>query len=628
MSKQSGRLKMKKSEIEVNETPGHTPELKAELALQIAELAPEAFLDGKLDLEKFRELLGEDITEDRERFGLFWPGKKKALRSAQDPTAATLRPNFTLSKSWETTKNIFIEGDNLEVLKILQRNYHGKIKMIYIDPPYNTGKDFIYPDNFKEGLENYLEWTKQVNEQGKKLTTNGETEGRYHSNWLNMMYPRLKLARNLLTEDGIIFISIDDHEVAHLRKLGDEIFGEDNFAGQLIWKKGGTGKNDSQFAVVEHEYVLAYARRAAAAGFGVDPEGTVTTSYNREDEKGRYSLVRLDSKTLGYVPTLDFEISDPTGKKYVPEQPEGKKQVARWRWGKEKVKNEYELLVFENGFVYTKNYESAGARPRSLMTDERFGVTRTGKAEAEAALGQTGVFDFPKPVRLIQHLIRITTGENDLVLDFFAGSGTTAQAVMDQNAIDGGTRNFMLVQLPEPTPEDSEARSLGYATISEISRARIIGAGLKLESQISVNSLDTGFRSYSLSDTNFVQWRITSEIETKALEQHILDLRESASDVASPEALLVEILLKQGYSLTEEIGKIKVLDLELMSVGNNVVFAYLDESKKPTILQLRAALDLNPAKFIILEDVLNGDDEFKTNLTQECKSRKIELWTA
>ena len=199
---------------------------------------------------------------------------------------------------------------------------------------------------------------------------------------------------------------------------------------------------------------------------------------------------------------------------------------------------------------------------------------------------------------------------------------------MDQNAIDGGTRNFMLVQLPEPTPEDSEARSLGYATISEISRARIIGAGLKLESQISVNSLDTGFRSYSLSDTNFVQWRITSEIETKALEQHILDLRESASDVASPEALLVEILLKQGYSLTEEIGKIKVLDLELMSVGNNVVFAYLDESKKPTILQLRAALDLNPAKFIILEDVLNGDDEFKTNLAQECKSRKIELWTA
>jgi adenine-specific DNA-methyltransferase len=338
--------------------------------------------------------------------------------------------------------------------------------------------------------------------------------------------------------------------------------------------------------------------------------------------------VRLDSKTLGYVPTLDFEIVDPNGQKYLPEQPEGKKQVARWRWGKEKVTNEFESLVFENGYVYTKNYESVGARPRSLMTDERFGVTRTGRAEAEAALGQTGVFDFPKPVRLIQHLIRITTGTGDLVLDFFAGSGTTAQAVMDQNAIDGGIRKFILVQLPEPTPEDSEARALGYLNIAQISRARIIGAGMKLESQMNAQDIDTGFRYYSLSDTNFAMWRITSDIETKAIEQHILNLRESADDGASPEALLMEILLKQGYSLSEDLGHLTVLDLELMTVGDNVVIAYLDESKKPTSLQIRAALDLNPAKFIILEDVLNGDDEFKTNLSQECKSRKIELWTA
>ena len=619
---------MKKFESEIKETPRSTPELKTELAFQISSLAPEAFLEGKIDFDKLKELLGEDISEDRERFGLFWPGKKRALRSAQDATAATLKPNKSLSKNWEITKNVFIEGDNLEALKILQRNYHGKIKMIYIDPPYNTGKDFIYPDNFKEGLENYLEWTKQVNEQGKKISTNAESEGRYHSNWLNMMYPRLKLARNLLAEDGIIFISIDDHEVAHLRKLGDEIFGEDNFAGQLIWKKGGTGKNDSQFAVVEHEYVLAYARRADAAGFGVDPEGTVTTSYNREDAEGRYSLVRLDSKTLGYVPTLDFEIVDLKGQRYSPEQPEGKKQVARWRWGQEKVKNDFESLVFENGYVYTKNYESVGARPRSLMTDERFGVTRTGKAEAEAAIGQTGVFDFPKPVRLIQHLIRIATGTDDLILDFFAGSGTTAQAVMDQNALDGGNRKFILVQLPEPTPEDSEARTLGYSNISEISRARIIGAGSKLESQIGAHDIDTGFRAYSLSDTNFAQWRMTSDVDAKALEQHILDLRESTDDTATPEALLMEILLKQGYSLSEDIGQITVLELELMTVGNNVVLAYLDEKKKPNNAQIRAALDLNPAKFIILEDVLNGDDEFKTNLSQECKSRKIELWTA
>ena len=619
---------MKKSEIEVNETPGNTPELKTELARQISGLAPEAFLDGKVDFEKLKELLGEDVSEDRERFGLFWPGKKKALRSAQDPTAATLKPNISKSKNWESTKNIFVEGDNLEVLKILQRNYHGKIKMIYIDPPYNTGKDFIYPDNFKEGLENYLEWTKQVNEDGKKISTNSESEGRYHSNWLNMMYPRLKLARNLLTEDGLIFISIDDHEVAHLRKLGDEIFGEDNFAGQLIWRKGGTGKNDSQFAVVEHEYVIVYARRAEFAEFGLDTEGSVTTSYNLEDEIGKYSLVRLDMQNLQYSPALDYVLIGPRGEEYKLQHKNPDRPNAIWRWSKERVQREMDLLVFKEGKVYTKNYAKDGAKVRSLLIDERFGVTRTGKAEAEAAIGASGVFDFPKPVRLIQHLVRIGSSPDSLILDFFAGSGTTAQAVMDQNALDNGNRRFLLVQLPEPTPEESEARALGYKNIAEVSRARIVGAGKKIEEQLSGADVDTGFRAYSLSDTNFMQWRMTSDADPKALEQHMLDLRENADDSASPETLLVEILLKQGYSLSEDIRQISVLELDLMTVGNNVVLAYLDKGKKPSRTQLQAALDLNPAKFIILEDVLNGDDELKTNLFQECKARKIELWTA
>lgn len=619
---------MSNPEIEIYETAGHTPDLKTRLAIEISSMAPEVFADGKVDFEKIKELLGDDISEDKERFGLFWPGKRRALRAAQEPTPATLRPNLENSKNWDATQNIFIEGDNLEVLKILQKNYHGKVRMIYIDPPYNTGKDFVYPDNFKEGLENYLEWTKQVNEEGKRLSTNSDSEGRYHSNWLNMMYPRLKLARNLLTDNGIIFISIDDHEIAHLRKLCDEIFGEDNFAGQLIWKKGGTGKNDSQFAVVEHEYVLAYARRAASAGFSIDPEGTVTTSYNREDSKGRYSLVRLDSKTLGYVASLDFEIVDHEGRKYLPEQPEGKQELARWRWSKEKVKNEFDSLVFEKGFVYTKNYESVGSRPRSLMIDERFGVTRTGKAEAEAAIGETGVFDFPKPVRLIQHLVRIASDPDDLVLDFFAGSGTTAQAVMEQNLLDGGNRKYILVQLPEPTPEDSQARALGYLNISDVSRARILGAGKQIDEKLSGDRVDTGFRYYSLTDTNFSQWRVTSNIEQTALEQHILDLRESAADNADVESLLTEILLKQGYSLTESLGKIQLDGLSYMTVGGNVVLAYLNEHLKPTLSQLKVVLDLKPARFIILEDAINGDDELKTNLFQECKSRGIELWTA
>ncbi|MDK8761186.1 site-specific DNA-methyltransferase [Corynebacterium pseudodiphtheriticum] len=226
----------------IKEVPGSSPEFRTELAEQIAELVPEAIADGKIDVEKLKELLEGDASDTSERFGLFWPGKKRAMRAAQTPTTATLRPDKENSKDWDATKNVFIEGDNLEVLKILQKHYHGKIKMIYIDPPYNTGNDFVYPDNYKEGLETYLAWSKQVNEDGKKLSSNSESEGRYHSNWLNMMYPRLKLARNLLTNDGVIFVSIDDHEVAQLRRIMDEIFGETNFVAQIVWEKVHTRK--------------------------------------------------------------------------------------------------------------------------------------------------------------------------------------------------------------------------------------------------------------------------------------------------------------------------------------------------------------------------------------------------
>lgn len=243
---------------ENHETPSITPNFQTELAAQLADLIPEAIADGKVDVEKLKELLGSDTADASERFGLFWPGKKRALRAAQEPTTATLKPDFENSKDWDTTQNVFVEGDNLEVLKILQKHYHAKIKLIYIDPPYNTGKDFVYPDNYKEGLDTYLEWTRQVNEEGKKVSTNAETEGRYHSNWLNMMYPRLKLARNLLTDDGVVFISIDDNEVAHLRKMCDEVFGEQNFVASVVWQGG--RKNDSRYVSVGHDYILIYVR--------------------------------------------------------------------------------------------------------------------------------------------------------------------------------------------------------------------------------------------------------------------------------------------------------------------------------------------------------------------------------
>ena len=290
-----------------------------------------------------------------------------------------------------------------------------------------------------------------------------------------MMLPRLIMARDFLAQHGFIFISIGENEVANLRKVADEVFGEDCFAGQLIWKKAGTGKNDSKYAVVEHEYVLVYAKSPDNPGFNIDLEQATTTKYNHEDHHGRYSLVRLDSKTLGYIPSLDFPIIGPDGHEYRPEQPETQSRVARWRWSKDKVRENFDQLVFRRGFVYTKNYSKSGARPRSILDGERFGVTRTGRKDAEQALGIKGVFDFPKPVRLIKHLIHLGASKDAIVLDFFAGSGTTGQAVHELNLQDGGNRRFHLIQLDEPTVPGGPAHRAGFNDIAEICQARLRG---------------------------------------------------------------------------------------------------------------------------------------------------------
>ena len=449
-----------------------------------------------------------------------------------------------------------------------------------------------------------------------------------------MMYPRLKLARNLLTDDGVIFISIDDNEQEHLKRIAVEIFGESNFIGQFVWKKGGTGKNDSSFAVTEHEYVLAFARNSIFAHFDLDPDGTVTTSYNQEDEHGKYSLVRLDMQNLQYSSSLDYELEGPDGTIYKLTHKNPSKPNAIWRWSKERVRDEIGSLVFKDGKVYTKNYAKSGAKSRSLLVEERFGVTRTGGADAEKAMGVAGVFDFPKPVRLIQYFLNLVTSGNDLVLDFFAGSGTTGQAVIDLNGRDGGKRNYILVQLPEPTGEDSLARELGFSNIADISRERIrrAGAAIVAEREGQLDSgekpLDVGFRSYKLNASNFAKWQVTSDVEAGKLGEHLLSLRSSADDDATPDDLLTEVLLKQGYSLTEQISKIDIAGLEIHSVGDGLVLAYLNEHVKPALEQFRAVVDAGPSRLIVLEDAYQGDDQLKTNLEQLCKSKSIELWRA
>lgn len=614
------------------DVPSSSPDFRTHLAKELARLAPEIMADGKLNVNRLAEMLGDDTASGNERFGLVWPGKREAQYLAQTPSTATLIPDRENSIEWESSENVFIEGDNLEVLKVLQKHYYGKIKMIYIDPPYNTGKDFVYADDFRDGVQSYLEWTKQVMEAGK-TSSNAETAGRYHSNWLNMMYPRLKLARNLLTQDGMIFISIDDVEQPRLRMLCDEIFGDANFVSELIWKKGGTGKNDSRFAITEHEYILVYAKNIEFASFGLDRYGETTTQYNYSDEHGDYSLVRLDQQNLQYSASLDYDLVGPDGAIYRLSHKNPQAPNATWRWSREKVAECMDQLVFKNGNVYTKNYKKSGVKVRSLLAGNTFGVTRTGKKEAEDALGIAGVFDFPKPARLVKYLVSIATEphSHDLILDFFAGSGTTAQSVYELNAEDAGNRRVVLVQIPEPTPEGSTASKSGFRTLSEVARARIAGSGANISRESGDDlcppdkAMDLGFRAYKLAETNFQKWRVRADIDEEQLGDLFEAARDSANDEASPEDLFAETLIKLGFSLTENYVQTNIAGLDVFSVEEGLVLGYFNEHLKPSLEQLRELVDATKVRFIVLEDAFQGDDELKTNLVQLCKTRGIDL---
>lgn len=632
---------------DINETPSTTPDFRTELAAQLAELVPEAIADGKVDVTKLTELLAEDAGSESERFGLFWPGKRRALKAAQEPTTATLKPCPDLSKDWDTTQNVLIEGDNLEVLKILQRHYHGKIKMIYIDPPYNTGKDFVYPDNYKEGLQTYLEFTKQVDEGGRKLSTNSESEGRYHSNWLNMMYPRLKLARNLLTDDGVILISIDDNELDNLIKAANEVFGEANHVTTFIWKNKTGGGNDAKDVTSEHEYCLLYARNinwVTKLVTDVDNAETYTQRDEYVDERGPYKTEALYRSSLRYSESLFYPIEAPDGSTILPNDssPESTKHI--WRWSKNTFQQKLgegrvEFKKTANGWrVFSKQYllqdDDGNPRTKGVRTVLDHVGSRRGTEEVKALFGGKKLFDYPKPVDYLKYYVKATTSSDDTVLDFFSGSASTAHAVMLLNAEDGGHRRHVQVQLPEPTEDGSAAHDAGYKTIADLARRRIDLAGDKIKAELDgqltdrEQALDIGYRTYKLVDTNFTKWRVSSDVESDALEQHLLDLRDSSDDEATADDLLTEILLKQGHSLTKRAETADVAGLDVRSVGENLLLAYLDEHTKPTLEQLRALVDAAGAKIVVLEDAFQGDDELKTNMVQLCKTKNIELWTA
>ncbi|EFP58578.1 MULTISPECIES: site-specific DNA-methyltransferase [Dermacoccus] len=640
---------------EIYKTPSTTPNFQNELAAQLADLIPEAIADGKVDVEKLKELLDGDAADGNERFGLFWPGKKRALRAAQEPTTATLKPDFENSKDWDTTQNVFIEGDNLEVLKILQKHYHAKIKLIYIDPPYNTGKDFVYPDNYREGLQTYLEYTGLVGDDGKAKSTsarNTSDNPHYHSAWLNMMYPRLKLARNLLKDDGVIFISIDDNEVANLRRVLDEVFGEANFIENYIWESNFRPDNSSRIERENAQHVLCYARNKSLL------TGLVGAQKATE---GLPSLTKSSMKpsTLTFDPDwVDFQLADGTyeagelssgyaletdvtvvdGRATAPFRLTGR-VIWSQQYLEQQVSEGTRIVIKGGGFVpYSRKIATSALAPTTLIPRDQVGDVLAGNAEIRGLFGDA-VFNHPKPTTLLKYLINsVTSDDSDaIVLDFFAGSASTAHAVLALNASDNGRRHFVAVQLPEPTPEGSIAASKGYATIAELARKRIDLAGREIsegtDGQLDTgDAADVGFRAYKLADTNFSKWRLSSDVDEDALQQHLLSLRDSATDDATADELLTEILLKQGYSLAEAVSPAEVAGLDVRLVrdrdGDIAVLAYLNEHVKPTLEQLRAFVDEAPTRIIVLEDAFQGDDELKTNLSQLAKSKGIELWTA
>ena len=634
---------------EHNEVPCATTDFATEAASQLAELFPEVVADGKIDVAALQAVLGDDAATGTERFGLFWPGKTQAIRAAQTPTTATLMPDKENSVDWDATQNVFIEGDNLEVLKLLQKHYYGQIKVIYIDPPYNTGKDFVYSDDYADSIGSYLELTRQVDEAGK-LSTNTESDGRFHSNWLNMMYPRLKLARNLLDDDGIIFISIDDSEVANLRLILDEVFGEANFIENYIWESNFRPDNSSRVERENAQHILCYARKKPSlpelVGIQKATEGLPSLTKNS-----------MKPSTLQFSPDwVDFRLADGTYKAgerstgYTLEDDlvvhNGRalndfRLTGRMIWSQDYLEQQAQegtkIVIKGDGFVpYSKKTSTSDLAPTTLIPREIVGDVLAGNAEIRGIFGSP-VFNHPKPTTLLRFLIKsVTAKENKdaIILDFFAGSGTTAHAVMALNAEDGGNRRCISVQLPEPTPEGSVAQEAGFETIADISRERIRRAGAKILEEESAKldgraeSLDAGFRAYKLVDTNFAKWRADSSLSEGELADLFAGMGESADDDARPEALLTEVLLKLGFSLTEQVERVDVAGLEAFSVADGLLVAYLNEHVKPTLEQLRAMVALEPGRLVVLEDAFQGDDVLKTNLVQECRSHGVDLWTA
>ena len=572
----------------------------------------------------------QKLEDSKERYSLTWNGKARARQIAQEVSTGTLRPAKEESKNWDNTENIYIEGDNLEVLKLLQKSYHGKIKMIYIDPPYNTGKDFVYKDNFKDNIENYKKVTGQVSEEGTKLTTNTDTDGRYHSNWLNMMYPRLKLSRNLLTDDGVIFISMDDNEQANLKKLCDEIFGEENFIAQIVWERAYAPVNLKKHFSESHDYMVCYSKNInLSINNGLKRSEEADNRYLNPDNDPR-GVWQSDNFSVGpAVESNIYKIVSPSGRENYP--PNGRS----WRVSEEKFK---EMLLDNrvwfgedgNGVPRQKRFLSEvknSITPMTIWKYTEVGHSQDATKKLKELFDEVHVFDYSKTVELIKRCIELYTIQGDIILDFFSGSSTTAHSVMQLNAEDGGNRKYIMVQLPELCDEDSEAYKAGYKNICEIGKERIRRAGEKIKSDESLplenrEKLDVGFKVFKLDSSNIKEW----DTNTEDLKQTLLDSMENIKSDRNSLDVLYEILLKYGLDLNipiEEnkdfysIGGGSLLVSLNKEINNKVINSICEEYKK---LQ---EIDKEFKTTVILRDNSFVNDEVKTNAIKKLEQVRI-----
>lgn len=623
---------------------------------------PDVFTEGKVDFEKLQGVLGNYIETNDERYNFTWAGKQNALRLAQTPSTGTLRPCKEESKNWDTTQNLYIEGDNLEVLKLLQKSYHNKIKMIYIDPPYNTGNDFVYKDDFKDNIENYKKITGQVDEEGNKISSNSESDGRYHTNWLNMMYPRLRLARNLLSNDGVIFVSIDGNEVDNLKKLNNEVFGEENLVGIISNSNNPKGRSDDKFVATAHEYILIYAKNLINIDwYGFEPTEEIIKRYNKIDDNGKKyreidlrktgeNDLREDRPNLFYYfyyneQTKDFypsrDNSTPNGYIQIKPQREDCKE-GNWRWGLDTAKSNLDSLmpkfmparkvwgVMEKDYLANRTL----VKPTSSWAFKDINSERGSEDFIELGFDKR-VFPKPKPLGTIQRCLKLSTTNEDIILDFFSGSATTAHAIMQLNSEDNGNRKFICVQLPEQTDEKSEAFKAGYKNICEIGKERIRRAGEKIKQEIGQGNQqlklgeepkkvpDIGFKVFKLDSSNIKKWNANTENIEKEMQSSIFNYVEGRSELD----ITYEVMLKCGLDLTYPIEEIKVEDKTLYSVGAGAMFICMDDRITQSIAdKIIAIKEENEIEEPVVVFKDNGfiDDSTKSNTKESLRVAGIK----